>query len=305
VQGHDREVSREMQPQLDANPLGIHALVWTGSWDRDAVVEACERTRQTGYDLLEVPLLDPGTVDPDMTADALAAAGLDATCSLGLSFDADISSTDHDVVERGHQLLLQALEVAAALGSSYLGGVLYSALGKYRTPPTERGRSNVVAVLREVASAAAERDIRLGLEPVNRYESNLVNTVEQGLDLIEDIGAEQVVIHFDAYHAHIEEEDLATPIRRAAAAGRLGYVHVGESHRGALGTGQVDLPGLFRALAEVDYRGPIVFESFSSAVVSERFVGALAIWRDLWVDNLALAQQANTYLRSALEEARS
>jgi D-psicose/D-tagatose/L-ribulose 3-epimerase len=294
-----------MQPQRSSNPLGIHALVWTGAWDRAAVAEACERTRQTGYDLLEIPLLDPGTVDPDMTRRELEAAGLEATCSLGLSFDADISSSDSDVVERGHQLLVEALEVAAAIGSPYLGGAIYSALGKYQTPPTERGRSNAVAVLRDLASAAAERDIRLGLEPVNRYESNLLNTVEQALDLIEDIGSEQVVIHFDAYHAHIEEADLATPVRRAAAAGRLGYVHVGESHRGALGTGQVDLPGLFSTLAEVDYRGPVVFESFSSAVVSERFVGALAIWRDLWVDNLALAQQANTYLRSALEEARS
>lgn len=300
-----REVKREMQSQRDSNPLGIHALVWTGAWDHAAVAEACDRTHQTGYDLLEIPLLDPKAVDPVMTRHALVAAGLDATCSLGLSFDADISSSDHDVVDRGHQLLLQALAVAAALGSTYLGGVIYSALGKYRTPPTRRGRSNAVAVLTEVASAAAERGIRLGLEPVNRYESNLINTVAQALDLIDAIGSEQVFIHFDAYHAHIEEEDFATPVRRAAAAGRLGYVHVGESHRGALGTGQVDLPGLFGVLAEVDYRGPIVFESFSSAVVSEQFVGALAIWRDLWVDNLALAQEANTYLRSALEEARS
>jgi D-psicose/D-tagatose/L-ribulose 3-epimerase len=291
--------------QLDRNPLGIHALVWTGSWDRQAVVEACERTRLTGYDLLEVPLLDPGTVDPDMTRSALTAAGLNATCSLGLSFDADISSTDQGVVERGELLLMQALEVTAALGSSYLGGVLYSALGKYTAPPTERGRANAVAVLQEVASAAAERGVLLGLEPVNRYESNLVNTVDQGLDLIDAIGSEQVTIHFDAYHAHIEETDLAAPVRRAAAAGRLGYVHVGESHRGELGTGQVDLRGLFGALAEVDYQGPIVFESFSSAVVSDQFVGALAIWRDLWTDNLALARHANTYLRSALEEARS
>jgi D-psicose/D-tagatose/L-ribulose 3-epimerase len=285
------------------NALGVHALVWTGSWDQPSVAEACRQTRAAGFDLLEVPLLDPGAVDPVMTAQELRSAGLSATCSLGLAADTDISSTDTAAVDRGQQLLSQALEVTDRIGSHYLGGVLYGALHKYSTPPSLRGRANAVGVLRELASDAADRGITLGLEPVNRYESNLVNTVEQGLDLIEDIASDQVVIHVDSYHAHIEETDVAGPIHRAAEAGRLGYVHVGENHRGGLGTGQVDFPSLFRALAEVDYAGPVVFESFSSAVVSERFVTALAIWRDPWTDNVALARAANDFLRAALVEA--
>jgi D-psicose/D-tagatose/L-ribulose 3-epimerase len=285
------------------NDLGIHALVWTGTWDRPAVSKACRQTRATGYDLLEVPLLDPDAVDAEMTRQELDAAGLGATCSLGLSADTDISSTDTAVVERGRELLTRALQCTADIGSSYLGGVLYSALDKYRQPPSARGRANAVAVLRELADQAAGLAITLGLEPVNRYESNLVNTVEQGLDLIGTIGSEQVVIHYDSYHAHIEETDLAGPIHRAADMGRLGYVHVGENHRGGLGSGQLDFVTLFRALAEVDYSGPIVFESFSSAVVSERFVAALAIWRDPWTDNEALARDANAYLRAAIAEA--
>jgi D-psicose/D-tagatose/L-ribulose 3-epimerase len=286
------------------NPLGIHALVWTGSWDRASVERACRRTRGSGFDLLEVPLLDPKTVDAAMTRELLQASSLDATCSLGLSFDTDISSTDTPTVERGRQLLGHALDVADRIGSRYLGGVLYSALDKYHEPPTSRGRANAVAVLRDLAADAASRDVILGIEPVNRYESNLINTVDQALDLIDAIGSPQVVVHLDAYHAHIEEPDLETPVRRAHAAGRLGYVHLGESHRGALGTGQIDLPALFRALVEVDYRGPLVFESFSSAVVSTSFVGALAIWRDLWSDGVALATDANQYMRTALEAAR-
>lgn len=286
------------------NPFGIHALVWTGSWERASVERACRRTRGCGFDLLEIPLLDPDAVDAAMTRGFLRRSGLDATCSLGLSFDTDISATDNATVERGRRKLARALDVAERIGSRYLGGVLYSALDKYHEPPTSRGRANAVAVLRDLAADAAARDIFLGIEPVNRYESNLINTVDQALDLIDAIGSPQVVVHLDAYHAHIEEADLVTPVRRASEAGRLGYVHLGESHRGALGTGQVDLPALFGALVEVDYRGPLVFESFSSAVVSASFVGALAIWRDMWKDGVALATDANQYMRAALDAAR-
>jgi sugar phosphate isomerase/epimerase len=205
------------------NPLGIHALVWTGSWDRASVERACQQTRGSGFDLLEVPLLDPKTVDAAMTREILQASSLDATCSLGLSFDTDISSTDTPTVERGRQLLGHALDVADRIGSRYLGGVLYSALDKYHEPPTIRGRANAVAVLRDLAADAASRDIVLGIEPVNRYESNLINTVDQALDLIDAIGSPQIVVHLDAYHAHIEEPDLddARPARPRCRTARL------------------------------------------------------------------------------------
>lgn len=107
------------------NQLGVHALVWTGSWDAAAAQAACAATAGVGYDLIEIPLLDPAEVDPAMTRAALATAGLDATCSLGLAPDTDISSTDGTVVARGEKLLHAALEVSAAIGSSYLGGATY------------------------------------------------------------------------------------------------------------------------------------------------------------------------------------
>jgi hypothetical protein len=87
------------------------------------------------------------------------------------------------------------------------------------------------------------------------------------------------------------------------APGRLGYVHVGESHRGYLGSGSVDLTAMFRALHDVGYQGPIVFESFSSAVVTPAFTAALAIWREPWRDSTDLATHARHYITGQLRAA--
>ena len=285
------------------NPIGIHGLVWTGSWDEVACRGAMERTRGAGYDLIEVAVLDPDAVDPDMTAEIAAEYGLATTFSLGLDPSTDISSDDPVTVRAGEERLHGALDVARRSGSTYLGGVLYSAMAKYTRVPTRLGWSHAAGALRRLADEAAVTGITIGLEPVNRYESNLVNTVGQTLDLIDDIGVDNVVVHLDSYHMNIEERDLAAPVWRAAESGRLGYVHVGESHRGYLGSGSVDFPALFRALAAVEYVGPIVFESFSSAVVSEAFTAALGIWREPWQDSDALAAHARRYIDAQLQAA--
>jgi D-psicose/D-tagatose/L-ribulose 3-epimerase len=286
-----------------ANPLGVHGLVWTGTWTEDDCRYAMERSRSCGYDLVEVPVLDPDTVDAAATAALAEEHGLSVTCTLGLDPATDISSEDTATVRAGEKLLHAALDVAELSGSRYLGGVIYSAMAKYTRPATANGRRNAVGVLRRLADAAAGKGITLGLEAVNRYESNLVNTIGEALDLADEIGADNVVAHLDAYHMNIEERDLVAPVHYAAARGRLGYVHVGESHRGYLGSGSVDFTGLFRALHDVGYQGPIVFESFSSAVVTPAFTAALAIWREPWRDSTDLATHARHYITGQLRAA--
>jgi D-psicose/D-tagatose/L-ribulose 3-epimerase len=283
------------------NPLGIHALVWTEGWSEDECRRAVALTKECGYDLIEIPLLDPTAVDAAMTRRVLGEAGLDAACSLGLDFDTDVSSADPAVAARGEELLERAIDVTSRIGATFLGGVVHSAMGKYLAPPTEQGRRNCVEALRRLAEHAERVGVTIGVEAVNRYESNLVNTAEQALALVEEIGAPNVVVHLDSYHMNIEEANLADPVR--ACRERLGYVHVGESHRGYLGSGTVPFHELFGALAEIDYDGPITFESFSTAVISERFATALAVWRDPWQDGRDLAAHARGFLLDQLTAA--
>jgi D-psicose/D-tagatose/L-ribulose 3-epimerase len=283
------------------NPVGIHALVWTQGWNQDECGQAVALTKETGYDLIEIPLLDPSEVDAAMTRAVLEEAELGASCSLGLAFDTDVSSADAAVSAKGEELLAAAVDVTSEVGASFLGGVVHSAMGKYLAPPTRAGRRNCVEALKRVAARAEKAGVTVGLEAVNRYESNLVNTAEQALELVEEIGTPNVVVHLDTYHMNIEEADLAAPVR--SCAGRLGYVHVGESHRGYLGTGTVAFGELFGALAEIGYDGPLTFESFSTAVISERFATALAVWRDPWQDGRDLATHARRFIVDQLTAA--
>ncbi len=284
------------------NPLGVHTLVFVAGWSPEEAAYALRSTAEAGFDLLEIALLDPSSVDGPATADLLRQHGLNAACSLGLSFDTDISSEDTGVVAAGEKLLYDALEVTRAVGSRYLSGVIFSAMGKYTRSATARGRANSATVLRGLARAAAEHDIVIGLEAVNRYETNLVNTVTDALGHIDAIGEDNVVVHLDTYHANIEEGDFARPVRLAGD--RLGYVHVGESHRGYLGSGTIDFPAFFRALVGADYAGPITFESFSSAVVSNEFAAALGVWRNLWNDGPDLARHARGFIADQLVAAQ-
>jgi D-psicose/D-tagatose/L-ribulose 3-epimerase len=287
-------------PQIP-NLLGVHALVWVGGWTYEETVEAIRNSAEAGYGLIEIPALDPSTIDVEHTKKVLKDFGMKGACSLGLTFDADINSEDMESVARGEARLMDALSVVEGIGGDYLGGVIYSALGKYTLPTTPKAKENAVNVLRKLAKEAGKRGITIGLEPVNRYESNLINTGEQALEIIEMIGEPNVVVHLDVYHMNIEEQDMVSPV--FAVKEKLGYVHIGASHRGALGTGNIDFPAFFGVLAQVGYTGTITFESFSSAVVHPDLSSTLAIWRNLWIDNKSMARSAHDFMHQHIVDA--
>ncbi|MET7327107.1 sugar phosphate isomerase/epimerase [Nonomuraea sp. NPDC005650] len=283
---------------MTTNPIGVHALVWVGDTSPASLQYAIEKTKATGFDLLELSLHDSVNLDVAAAREALRAAGLGVACSRGLAFDADVSSDDPAVVERGEKLLHDSLAVTRGLGGTHFTGALYSALGKYGRPLTEAGRRNVVAVLRRLAQEASGHGMTLGLEICNRYETNVINTARDALRLADDIGEDNVLIHLDTYHMNIEEDDLVRPVREVGD--RLGYVHIGENHRGYLGSGHLDFTAFFHALGDIRYQGPITFESFSSAVVMEGLSNDLAIWRNLWDDGEDLARHARAFIAGQL-----
>jgi D-psicose/D-tagatose/L-ribulose 3-epimerase len=258
------------------------------------VRHAVAKTAEAGFDLLELSLHDSVNLDVAAARHELEAAGLAVACSRGLAFDADVSSTDPAVVDRGARLLHESLQITHELGGTHLTGALYSALGKYGAPLSTAGRANVVRVLAELAVEAKGLGMTLGLEICNRYETNVVNTARDALRLADDVGADNITIHLDTYHMNIEEDDLVRPVLEVGD--RLGYVHIGENHRGYLGSGHLDFGAFFHALADVGYTGPITFESFSSAVVAAGLSNDLAVWRNLWTDGDDLARHARVFI---------
>lgn len=285
--------------------IGAHALVFSGTFDEAGLRRSIEGTKQAGFDLIEIPLMDVDGFDSALAARMLQDNDLAVTASLGLTADTDLTSEDPAVVAAGERMLENCLDHVATMGGDVLCGVIYSAMRKYTTPATERGIANSQAAVARLAEQAAQRGIRLSLEVVNRYESNVFNTGRGALGFLDGVGRDDVSVHLDTYHMNIEESDLFQPVHDVAAAGRLGYVHIGESHRGYLGTGSVDFGSFFRALHDVSYDGPVVFESFSSAVVSAELSNTLGIWRNLWQDSDDLAAHANRFIRDGLHAVRT
>ena len=282
------------------NRLGVHALVWTGGWSEAESRHAIASSKAAGYDYIEIALLDPDSVDPVLTKRLLGEYDLAATCSLGLSLDADISSDDPEVAARGEVLLGKALACAERIGLTYMVGVLYSALAKYMRPSTPRGRAHCIAALKRLTRKARDGGITLGLEVVNRYETNVINTASEALALLAEIDEPGLGVHLDTYHMNIEEDDMASPVRLCGD--KLVYVHIGESHRGYLGSGSVDFAPFFKALRAEKYEGPIAFESFSSAIVSPTLSNTLGVWRNLWTDGTDLARRAHEFMHAHLRD---
>ena len=280
--------------------FGIHAMVFTGGWTEREARYAIESSKQAGYDLIEICAIYPDEFDTAMTARLIGEYGLEASASLGLDPATDVSSEDPDVVAAGRRRLAQALDLLRDSGGQILTGVIYSKLGKYDGPATERGRANSIESMAWLADRAAASDMRIGLEFCNRYETNIINTAAETLAMIEAIDRPNVVAHLDTYHMNIEEYSFTDAVKSAAAAGRLGYVHVGESHRGYLGTGSVPFTEFFTALKDVGYDEIVTFESFSSKVLHPRLSGDLAIWRNLWDDSADLATKALAFMKRGL-----
>lgn len=285
------------------NEIGVHASVWVGGWTPEEASHAIVSSRASGYDYLEVALLDPWSVDVASTRAVLAENGLAVNGSLGLADGTDINSEDEASVAAGERLLRKAVDVIAGLDGDYLCGVIYSKMGRYSAAPTEHARANAVATISRLADYAADSGVRLGLEVVNRYETNLLNTARQALEFVAEVDRSNVFVHLDTYHMNIEEPDMVSPV--LACGDRLGYVHIGESHRGYLGSGSVDFGNFFRALSSIDYAGPIAFESFSSVVVSPELASALCVWRNLWSDSADLAQHARGFIDGQLRAVES
>ncbi len=278
--------------------FGGHALVWAGDWSAEGARAAISGAARSGYDYVEIALLDPWKVDTAMTRDLLAEYGVRAHASLGLSPTTDVTSTDASIIAKGDELLRKATDVLHELGGTELCGVLYCSLGKYPGPASRENRANSVAAMQRLSDYAADKGINVNLEVVNRYETNIMNTGIEGLAFLDEVNRPNTFIHLDTYHMNIEEDGMEKSV--LAAGDKLGFVHIGESHRGCLGSGNVDFDTFFAALTKINYQGPITFESFSSAVVDPALSNTLCVWRNLWSDSDDLASTALSFMKARI-----
>lgn len=270
--------------------FGMHSSLWTTAWTREAAEKVIPTAAAHGLEVIEIALLQPDKVDAAHSRALFEQHGVGATCSLGLPFE--VTAPLHP--DRATAFLLNALDVAHALGSNTLTGVTFSTLG-YTTgvSPTEEEYDNIAKALRPVAQHAAELGMTLGLEACNRYETHLLNTAEQAVRLIERIGEPALMIHLDTYHMNIEEKGFRRGIEIAGSL--LKYIHLSESDRGVPGTGTVDFETTIKALADIGYTGDLVGEAFIN--MPPELARALSVWRPVAKSAEEVLDEGMPYLR--------
>jgi D-psicose/D-tagatose/L-ribulose 3-epimerase len=278
----------------------VHAYAWTSSWS-SADLPLIDHVSELGLDAIEIPLMEPDSVDPAAIGERAQAAGLDVVTSLALPEDADPAHEDAAVRRRGLQLLVRCIDLTAGMGATSFSGVVYSAIGRrIERRPEESDYERAAEVLKEAARFAQDRGVTIGIEPINRYETFLVNTAEQAQALVDRIDEPNVGIHLDAYHMNIEEDDFYETT--LATVPRLVHFHMSESHRGIPGHGTVDWNAIMRALADGGYSGVVGLESFTD--IAEAMKAATCIWRDLAPSSDVLVSEGLAFLK-ALERTHS
>jgi D-psicose/D-tagatose/L-ribulose 3-epimerase len=275
--------------------IGVNGWVWTSPFQGSSI-PLLAKAAAMGFDVFTVPIEDPALIDPA----ALKAAARDADIRLHVTgaFGPTRDLTHDDISFRKEALrYIQAtLEICEQIGVHLMVGPMYSSVGKRRKIPDAQRDvewERAVTGLREAARMARDHGVILGIEPLNRFETDLVNTAEQVKKMVRDIGEPAARIHLDTFHMHIEEKSIYEAVKLAG--NDLVYVDASECDRGTPGSGQVDWQGLAKGLHEIGYSGDCVIESFTPDC--QAIAAAAAIWRPLAATQDLLAQDGLSFLR--------
>jgi len=277
--------------------FGVHTSMWTMNWDREGAERAVKAAVDYKMDFLEIALLDAPSVDAEHTRKLLESNNMRAVCSLGLP-EAVWPSRDPDPAV---DFLKVVLDTAKEMGAEAVSGVVYGGIGE-RTdlPPSEAELANVARAMEATAKYAKSLGLLFGIEPVNRYETHLLNTGWQAVDMIERIGADNMFIHLDTYHMNIEEKGAANGILDARE--HLKYIHLSESDRGTPGEGTCDWDEIFGALAAIGFKGGLAMESFIN--MPPELAHGLSVWRPVAPDFQSVMDKGLPFLRNKAAQYR-
>lgn len=266
------------------NKLGIFMNFWEKNWDADHK-KYIKKVAEIGFDILEFqaqPLLEMSREHMRELVQLAEECGIELTYSLGLDRNYDVSSLDEKVRLGGVDYLKRIVERIGFMGGTLLSGVSYAGWG---TPDNFNGDKrpyweNSIKSMKEIIKTAENCGVTYCVEAVNRFETCLINTAEEALKYVDEVGSPNIGVLLDTYHMNIEENNIGDAIRLAG--NKLTSFHTGENNRTAPGRGHLNWDEIFGALSEIGYKGRIVSEPF---VMQGGEVGRdIHVYRDL-VDN--------------------
>jgi D-psicose/D-tagatose/L-ribulose 3-epimerase len=277
--------------------IGVNTWVWTSPLTTDTVRKLIPKVSKMGFDWIEFPLEDIGGFDYKATKALLEDHGLGVSTCVAMGPDRDLIHEDPEIRANGMAYVRDSIDATKALGATNVVGPIYSAVGRtWQSTPEERAENLDLLVenLKELAAFAGERDVLLGVEPLNRFETSFINLAAQVIEVVDRVDHPSCQIMLDTFHMNIEEKSAGDAIRSAGP--RLIHLHACENDRGAPGSGNVTWGEIAQALKDINYDGPVVIESFTAKV--KTIARAAAIWRPLADSQDALAEDGLAFLRN-------
>ena len=272
--------------------FGMNLLLWGGEIQED-LLPALEQLKQIGFDGVEVPVFNT-SIDYASWGNRLDDIGLLRTAVTVRNEEDNPISCDAAVRARGVENNQRSLDCCRALGATHLIGPFYSAIGLFSgSGPTADEWNWGVESMRQMAEHAAEVKVTLGVEPLNRFETYLLNTVADTVRFVREVNHPNCLVLYDTFHANIEEKCVRDAVQ--ACADVLGEVHISENDRSTPGQGGVRWDATFDALYEVGYDGWMVIEAFGTAL--PELAAATKIWRKMYDDELQLARDGLEFVR--------
>ncbi|MHA3769927.1 sugar phosphate isomerase/epimerase family protein [Verrucomicrobiota bacterium sgz303538] len=273
--------------------FGINSFLFVSPFTTEST-KLFKKFKTIGFDSVEIPIEDPSHIDPAKVKAAADKAGLTigSICAcMGPGRDFRGSAADQKTaMDYCKKLVDQAVE----LGCPRIIGPIYSVvglIGAHDDSAKKKHFDSVVKNLKVLAKYAQSKGIELDIEPLNRFETDFLNTVDQGLKLVKAVGAPNVKLHLDTFHMNIEEKNQPAAIRKAGKL--LGHFHACGTDRGTPGGDSLNWAEVVKALKDVGYDNEVVIESFTTEV--KVIARAAAIWRKIEPksDDIAVKGLAN------------
>lgn len=278
--------------------IGINTFLFTSPFTNEST-KFFKSFKKWGFDTVEIPIEDPSHIDPAHVKRELDKNGLvcGSVCAC-MGGGRDLRGTPEQQ-KTGLNYMLQLIDQMVVLGCPSLIGPVYSEVGRADAVPEKEYKkqwATVVKHLKTLARYAQKHGKQICLEPLNRFETDFINTCDQGLKMIKDVGNPALRLHLDTFHMNIEEKNQADAIRKAGK--HLAHFHACGSDRGTPGNDHIDWKPIVAALKSVKYTGDVVIESFTTDV--KVIARAAAIWRRMEPTTEEIAVKGIKFLKKAL-----
>ena len=243
---------------------GIYYAYWEKEWAADYTYYV-DKVARLGFDILEVgaaPLPDYTPEQIRALRDCVKANGIELTAGYGPTYDHNLGSSDPAIRKNAKEWFTRLFDVMAQLDIHLIGGALYSywPLDFSKGVDKEGDWKRSVEAMQDIAPVAAQYGINMGMEVLNRFENHILNTAEEGVAFVKEVGMDNIKVMLDTFHMNIEESSIGDAIRTAGSL--LGHFHTGECNRMVPGKGRTPWREIGNALRDIGYDGTVVMEPF-------------------------------------------